>query len=732
MVDNNKFAKIVAKMATTMESSEVNENHIIFALMLNQEFGVEYNKYNSGYLNWIEVINKISILIKNEFYVKNETINIDDALIMSKKLIELCGGAETKEGEVEWIGMMSYLSKKEDLYVNSVLEKNYGETLEAFIYWFENRKKPVGRELVISKNRTNFDGKEKVTALDRWCVNLNKKAAEGLLDEVINREKEIERVESVLLRRKKSNPIVVGEAGVGKSAVVEGLAFNIYNDKCSEKLKGCEIYSLSYGTIMAGTRYRGDLEERVQDIIDELRENKNLILFIDEIHLIMKDEMDIAEMLKPELARGDIRCIGATTFVEWRKYFSKSGAMSRRFGKVAIEEPSKKDTFIILNKSKGTLEKYYGVKFSNKLIKEIVNLSGEYINDNNFPDKAFDVADEVGVVVSKSGRKVARLGDVYKVIESITGRAPIAGYDKGVEYYGELRKLAKMEIIGQDLVIDEVIDHMLVMHSGLGGNNKTMGVFLFRGVSGVGKSALAKTLSKIANKTLIKLDMGEYSDGASVSKLIGSSPGYVGYEDGGALIEKVTANPNAIILMDEIEKAHPAVLNSILSLLEDGVMTDGQGRECDFSGVTVILSSNAGAEAENKGKLGFGKEDNRRVDSAVKKIFSPEFYNRIDLVLNFNKLDIKNIISIIHNSIKSINDSLSGKKLNIKITDECLKHIALKSLDKKLGARPIARNIHKYIKKPLSIIIMNKGKGNFMIKLDDGRVIIEKIHNIDV
>jgi ATP-dependent Clp protease ATP-binding subunit ClpA len=726
MIENDKFAKLVAKMAITMGSKDVNENHIVFALMLNQEFGVEYNKYNSGYLNWVELINKISSLIKNEFYTKDEKINIDDALIMSKKLMDSYHDIDSTDEGPSGINIMSHLSKKEELYINKILTENYGETLEPFVYWYKTQKKPGKRELVVSKKRKINEGEQENSSLNKWCVNLNKKAAKGELDEVINRESEIDRVESVLLRRKKSNPVIVGEAGVGKSAVVEGLALNIYNKKCSDKLKDCEIYSLSYGAIMAGTRYRGDLEDRVQGIIDELRENKNLILFIDEIHLIMKDEMDIAEMLKPELARGDIRCIGATTFGEWRKYFSKSGAMARRFGKVVVKEPSKEDTFVILNRSKAKLEEYYGIKISTKLIREIVNLSGEYISDNKYPDKAFDVADEVGVAVAKAGRKRTKLRDVYKVIESITGRIPVGVYNKGVEYFEELCNLAKKEIIGQDNVIDEIMDHMLVMHSGLGGNNKTMGVFLFRGVSGVGKSALAKTLSKITNKTLIKLDMGEYSDGSAVSKLIGASPGYVGYEDGGALIEKVTANPNAIILMDEIEKAHPVVLNSILSLLEDGVMTDGQGRECDFSGTTVIMSSNAGSDAENKGRLGFGKEDNKRVDSAVKKIFSPEFYNRIDLVLNFNKLNIENISIIIKNTIETINDSLKGKELEIKITDECLHHIALKSLDKKLGARPVGRNIHKYIKKPLSLIIMNGTQGLIEVGIKDDKVILYK------
>lgn len=724
-MNDKQFSLKVAQVVVQSGGTKVGHNHILMTILMSQEFGKAYNKYSGGYLNWIELLNKVA----SKIYIKNDLIDKEvdeiaiEARIAIKEYID-------EESMVNGLELISMISKDRDSSINEFLLFEYGETLEPFVEWY--REVGKNNEIEIKKSSVekvagssrSVEEKSDNENLNKWCINLTSKTNKQNLSMVVGRDSEIERLESILLRRKKSNPIVVGDAGVGKSAMVEGLARKILDGKVSEELVDCKIYSLSYGTIMAGTRYRGDLEDRIQGIINELKEDKKNILFIDEIHLIMKGDMDIAEILKPELARGSIRCIGATTFSEWRQHFSKDAAMERRFRKIYIDEPSMDEMEDILIKSVHQIEKHYKISISKKIIKETIKLGEQYVSNQRFPDKAFDILDEVGVSLMMKKRKRASIADVRKAVRLISDKNVSNGFDKDTEYFGNLKKNLMESVVGQECVIDKVVDHMMVVESGLNKPKGPKGVYLFRGASGVGKTMLAKELAKQMEEKVIKLDMGEYSDSSSVSRLIGSPPGYVGHEEGGALIEKVMANPNSLILLDEIEKAHNSVLNSILGLLEDGVMTDGQGRECDFSQTTIIMSSNAGSGAEAKGRLGFGKDAGDRIEKEAKKTFTPEFYNRIDMILNFNKITSEGFKELIRKKISDINTKVNKKNISFFLSKETEDWLVEKCIKEKMGARGLMRVFDGDINIKLSRLMVEGKSGKFSAIVEKGKISI--------
>lgn len=632
--------------------------------------------------------------------------------------------------------------------------------------------------------------------LDKFGKDLTNMAITGLLDPVIGREKEIKRISQILSRRKKNNPILVGDAGVGKSAIAEGLAINIVNRNVPRILFNKRIVSLDLALLVAGTKYRGQFEERMKSIIEELEDSKNIILFIDEIHTIVgagavSGSLDAANILKPSLARGLVQCIGATTNDEYRTHIEKDGALDRRFQKVIIDATSIDDTIIILNNSKSKYEDHHNVIYTDESIELCVTLSDRYITDRQLPDKAIDVMDEAGskirinnvefpkkvlqiekhiqeikeqkkeVVSSQKYEQAAKLRDkerqleerldverlkwekdlkdnkdmvhaedIYEVISSMTG-IPVTRISKK-----ETNKLLDMQdtignkIIGQDEAVKKVIKCIQRSRIGLKDPSKPMGSFIFLGSTGVGKTQLAKELAKYmfdSEDSLIRVDMSEYMERFSVSKLVGAPPGYVGYEQGGFLTEMVKRKPYSIILLDEIEKAHPDIFNILLQVLDDGHLTDGLGRKIDFKNTIIIMTSNIGTRKLNQFGTGLGFSTSAKIQSekvnsekiltnSLKNVFSPEFLNRLDDVIVFNSLNKKDIIKIIDIEIKKFASILKNIGYNITISNLAKEFLADKGYDNEYGARPLKRAIQKYIEDPLADEIMkNSDKNNIKV-----------------
>ena len=486
--------------------------------------------------------------------------------------------------------------------------------------------------------------------LETYCVNLNKKAEQNNIDRLIGRTVEVDRLAQILCRRTKNNPLLVGDPGVGKTAIVEGLALKIFNNEVPQVLKSHVIFSLDMGTLIAGTRYRGDFEERLKLIIKEIEKNKNYILFIDEIHTLVGagstsgSSMDASNMLKPALQAGNIRCIGSTTYNEYRLFFEKDRALQRRFQKIDVPEPTIDEAYKIMYGIRSKYEKFHNVKFTDDAIKASVDLSSKYIGNKKLPDKSIDIIDELGsseVLKSENQRKkILDIEDIERIVSQIT-KIP----EKNISvndrmYLKDLDKNLKRVIFGQDLAIDSLVSSIKLSRSGLRDSNRTIGNYMFSGQTGVGKTELAKQLAKVLGIELIRFDMSEYMERHSVSKLIGAPPGYVGFDQGGLLSEKVDKNPYAVLLIDEIEKAHPDVYNILLQIMDYGKLTDQNGKKIDFRNIILIMTTNAGAEDLQKSQIGFNKSINKDGDlESINKIFSPEFRNRLDSIVQFNILN---------------------------------------------------------------------------------------------
>ncbi len=549
--------------------------------------------------------------------------------------------------------------------------------------------------------------------LEQFTTNLNNRAKVGMIDPLIGREDEVERTIQILCRRRKNNPLLIGEAGVGKTAIAEGLARFIIEKKVPSVLEDAVIYALDLGSLLAGTKYRGDFEKRLKAVLHQLKEQKGAILFIDEIHTIIGAGaasgglMDVSNLIKPLLASGELTCIGSTTYKEYRGIFEKDHALARRFQKIDVKEPTIEQTIEILKGLRSRFETHHGVKYSDAALEAAAKLSARYISDRRLPDKAIDLVDEVAayqyLVPEPNRKKIIETSDIEKVVAKIA-RVPernVSTSDR--ESLRNLVRDLKMMIFGQDEAIEILGAAVRLARSGLRDPIKPIGSFLFSGPTGVGKTEVSKQLAKILGVELIRFDMSEYMERHTVSRLIGAPPGYVGYDEGGLLTEAVNKHPHSIVLLDEIEKAHPDVYNLLLQIMDHGTLTDTNGRKTDFRHTLLIMTSNAGADLMDRNIIGFTpQEDGSDVATAVNRVFSPEFRNRLDAMIQFKSLDNKTILHVVNKFLMELEVQLETKHVVLEIDEEARAWLAKNGYDKKMGARPMARLIQEQVKRPLA------------------------------
>ncbi len=577
---------------------------------------------------------------------------------------------------------------------------------------------------------------EKQSPLEQYTMNLNQLAKDGKIDPLIGREYEVERVIQILCRRRKNNPLLVGEAGVGKTAIAEGLAWRITQKEVPEILADSVVYSLDMGALLAGTKYRGDFEQRLKGVLKSLKDKPNGILFIDEIHTLIGagaasgGTLDASNLLKPGLSSGALKCIGATTFTEYRGIFEKDAALSRRFQKVDVVEPTVQETVDILKGLKSRFEEHHNVKYAVAALQAAAELSAKYINDRHLPDKAIDVIDEAGAAqrifpIGKR-KKIITKTEVEEIVAKIA-RIPPANVSN--DDRGKLRTLErdlKNVVFGQDKALDVLASAVKMARSGLGKGDKPIGSFLFSGPTGVGKTEAAKQLAYIMGIELIRFDMSEYMEQHAVSRLIGAPPGYVGFDQGGLLTEAVTKKPHCVLLLDEIEKAHPAIFNVLLQVMDHGTLTDNNGRKADFRNVIIVMTTNAGAETMNKATIGFTNPREAGDEMAdIKRLFTPEFRNRLDATVSFKALDENVILRVVDKFLLQLETQLADKKVEVTFTDVLRKYLGKKGFDPLMGARPMQRLIQDTIRRALADELL------FGRLIDGGRLTVDMIVTTD-
>ena len=553
-----------------------------------------------------------------------------------------------------------------------------------------------------------------------FLTNLNALALEGKIDPLIGREDTTERLFQILGRRRKNNPVLVGESGVGKTAIAEGLAKAISENRCPKIFEDYEVMSLDVGSLVSGTKYRGDFEKKMKALTEYLKKNEKIILFVDEIHTIIGagsasgGALDASNLLKPALARGDIRCIGATTYKEYRQIFEKNNSLSRRFQKIDIDEPTIDQALKILEGLKHKFEDYHEVTYSKEALKSAVELSNKYLQDSKLPDKAIDLIDEAGSrkKLNKKTGKVIRKSDIETLISSITNIPTVQLTASNKENLKNLEGNLKSVIFGQDHAIESVVSAIKTAKAGIGNEDKPICSFLFTGPTGVGKTELTKQLALFLGIEFTRIDMSEYMEKHTVSKLIGSPPGYVGYEQGGLLTEEINKKQHCVLLLDEIEKAHPDIFNILLQILDYGNLSDSNGRKINFKNTLIVMTSNTGAvEAENDSVGFIEQSSDDKYQKAVSKAFTPEFRNRLDGIVNFNSLNEKNLHSVVEKFLIEVQAKLNEKGIDLEYETEVLNYVLQKNTDQKLGARPIARIVEKEIKKPIAnLIIQDKAR----------------------
>jgi len=571
------------------------------------------------------------------------------------------------------------------------------------------------------------------SALDQFTQNLNAAAREGRIDPLIGREHEVERVIQVLCRRRKNNPLLVGEAGVGKTAIAEGLAWRITQGEVPEVLGDATVYSLDMGALLAGTKYRGDFEQRLKTVLKQLKAAQHAILFIDEIHTLIGagsasgGTLDASNLLKPALSSGTLKCIGATTYNEYRGIFEKDHALSRRFQKIDVNEPSVEQTVQILRGLKSRFEEHHGVKYSASALSAAAELSAKFINDRHLPDKAIDVIDEAGAaqrILPKSRqKKVIGKGEIEDIVAKIARIPPASVSSDDRSKLQTLDRDLKATVFGQDPAIDALASAIKMSRSGLGKPDKPIGAFLFSGPTGVGKTEVAKQLAFIMGIELIRFDMSEYMERHAVSRLIGAPPGYVGFDQGGLLTEAISKKPHAVLLLDEIEKAHPDIFNILLQVMDHGTLTDNNGRKADFRNVIVIMTTNAGAQDLQRRAIGFS--DTRQAGDEmveIKRMFTPEFRNRLDAIISFKALDEEIILRVVDKFLMQLEEQLHEKKVEAVFTDALRRMLATRGFDPMMGARPMQRLIQDTIRKALADELLFGrlvGGGRVTVDLDD-------------
>jgi ATP-dependent Clp protease ATP-binding subunit ClpA len=571
----------------------------------------------------------------------------------------------------------------------------------------DSQKAPEGAEDV------QTEGQQKESPLDQFTQNLNKAAAEGKIDPLIGRDAEVERVIQTLCRRRKNNPLLVGEAGVGKTAIAEGLAWRITQNDVPEILKNAVVYSLDMGALLAGTKYRGDFEQRLKAVLKQLKDAPNGILFIDEIHTIIGagsasgGTLDASNLLKPALSSGQLKCIGATTYTEFRGVFEKDHALSRRFQKIDVNEPTVEQTIQILRGLKSKFEEHHGVKYSASALTSAAELAARFINDRHLPDKAIDVIDEAGaaqrILPKSKQKKTIGKSEIEEIISKIARIPPQSVNQDDRTKLQTIDRDLKNVVFGQDPAIEALASAIKMARAGLGKTDKPIGSFLFSGPTGVGKTEVAKQLAFILGIELIRFDMSEYMERHAVSRLIGAPPGYVGFDQGGLLTEAITKKPHAVLLLDEIEKAHPDIFNILLQVMDHGTLTDNNGRKTDFRNVIIVMTTNAGAESLQKRSIGFTDKKEAGDEMAdIKRMFTPEFRNRLDAIISFRALDEEIILRVVDKFLMQLEEQLHEKKVEAVFSDALRKFLSKKGFDPLMGARPMSRLIQDMIRKALA------------------------------
>ena len=599
---------------------------------------------------------------------------------------------------------------------------------------YQNNDMNEGMNASMDEDMMGSEGNE--SPLESYCMNLNKRARLGKIDPLIGRHEELQRTVQVLCRRRKNNPLLVGEAGVGKTAIAEGLARRIVDGDVPDAISKSVVYSLDLGSLLAGTKYRGDFEKRLKAVLKQLGEQEDGILFIDEIHTIIGagaasgGVMDASNLIKPLLANGELKCIGSTTYQEYRGIFEKDRALARRFQKIDITEPSIDETFEILKGLKGRLEEHHGVKFSIPSLKAAAELSAKYINDRFLPDKAIDVVDEAGayqnLLTVHKRKKIISVTEIESVVAKIA-RIPVkkvSARDK--DTLRHLERDLKLLVYGQDNAIGALASAIKLARSGLREVEKPVGSFLFAGPTGVGKTEVTKQLANVLGIPLLRFDMSEYMEKHTVSRLIGAPPGYVGYDQGGLLTEAINKSPHSVVLLDEIEKAHPDVFNLLLQIMDHGTLTDTNGRQADFRHVILVMTSNAGAQEISRNSIGFSLQDNSNDGlGVIKRQFSPEFRNRLDAIINFSPLDVETIGLVVDKFIMELEEQLLHKGVTFKVEKAAREWLIEHGYEKDMGARPMARLIQENIKKPLAEELLF-GKlihgGHVTLNMKDGQL----------
>ena len=577
------------------------------------------------------------------------------------------------------------------------------------------------------------------SALETYASNLNEEAKRGKIDPLIGRQMEIERTIQILCRRRKNNPLFVGEAGVGKTAIAEGLAKKIVDGEVPEVLADSVLYALDMGGLVAGTKYRGDFEKRLKAVLADLKRQPHAILFIDEIHTVIGagaasgGVMDASNLIKPVLASGDLRCIGSTTYQEYRGIFEKDRALARRFQKIDVIEPTVEETIEILKGLKARFEEHHQVRYTAKSLRAAAELADKYITDRHMPDKAIDVIDEAGaanqLLPASKRRKSVTVGDIEGVVAKIARIPPRKVSSSDTEALRNLKRDLQMVVFGQDEAIDALSAAIRMNRSGLGTDQKPVGSFLFAGPTGVGKTEVTRQLARVLGVELIRFDMSEYMERHTVSRLIGAPPGYVGFDQGGLLTEEINKHPHSVLLLDEIEKAHPDVFNLLLQVMDHGTLTDNNGRKADFRNVILVMTTNAGASEAARASIGFTSQDHSSDAMAViQKMFTPEFRNRLDAIIQFNGLDRSTILSVVDKFLFELERQLEEKRVHVKLDPEVREWLATQGYDLKMGARPMARVIQEKIKKPLAEELLfgrlSQG-GRLVISVDDDELAFE-------
>jgi ATP-dependent Clp protease ATP-binding subunit ClpA len=573
------------------------------------------------------------------------------------------------------------------------------------------------------------------SALEGYAVNLNRQAKEGLIDPLIGRDFEVNRVVQILARRRKNNPLLVGDSGVGKTAIAEGLAKRIVDGDVPDVIADAVVFSLDMGALLAGTKYRGDFEKRFKALLSELKKQPHGILFIDEIHTIIGagaasgGVMDASNLLKPMLSSGEVRCMGSTTFTEYRGIFEKDSALTRRFQKVDVGEPSVEDTYLILKGLKSRFEEHHELKYQDKALRAAAELSDRYITDRNLPDKAIDVIDEAGasqrLLPPNKRKKIISVHDVEAIVAAMAKIPPKSVSASDKELLFGLEDKLKMVVFGQDEAISTLSAAVKLSRAGLNSPEKPTGSFLFAGPTGVGKTEISRQLAKVMGMELLRFDMSEYMERHTVSRLIGAPPGYVGFDQGGLLTEAVNKNPHCVLLLDEIEKAHPEVFNLLLQVMDHGTLTDNNGRKTDFRNVILIMTTNAGAETISRRSIGFSHQDHTSDGmEVIRKQFTPEFRNRLDSIIQFASLTRDNIMFVVDKFLVELQAQLDDKKVHMSIDDETRDWFAENGYDEKMGARPMNRLIQEKLKKPLAEKILFgdlEGGGEVDVCLNDAK-----------